>query len=436
MFNLYINDLALYLKSVNIGVDCDGDKVCILLYADDIVLLAENEQDLQILLNALNEWCILNQMDVNAKKSNIIHFRKQSVSQSEFIFHCGNQLLTYVDKYTYLGVPLTEYLDFDIMAKTAAQSASRALGLIIAKSKCVGGFSFDVYTKLYDTMVRPIINYSAGIWGFKSYSCINAVQNRAMRFFLGVGKYTPTAALFGETGWIPPLADQWTCISRQYARLSRLNIQRLNKRISYWVLSKASEKCKNWFFKIDTFLNDHDIHENFNTPISPGFVKIVQNKAMLDFISDWRRHVNSLVGPSGRGRNKLRTYCTFKTEFKTENYCKIILPIRHRTAFAKFRCGVAPLRLETGRYEGLAIEDRLCPFCNMVETESHVLLNCDIYDDFRNELFHKAVNILPRFNNLTNQEKIEFIFTNFGMIRISAKTCFNILQRRASLLCK
>ena len=53
------------------------------------------------------------------------------------------------------------------------------------------------YTNL--SFVR-LIEYSASIWGFKSYSCINAVQNRAMRVFLGIGKYTPTAALHGELG--------------------------------------------------------------------------------------------------------------------------------------------------------------------------------------------------------------------------------------------
>ena len=40
LFNLYINDLALYLKSLGKGIKCDDDKICILLYADDIVLIA------------------------------------------------------------------------------------------------------------------------------------------------------------------------------------------------------------------------------------------------------------------------------------------------------------------------------------------------------------------------------------------------------------
>jgi len=41
LFNLYINDLAKYLKSLNIGVSFGNENICILLYADDIVLLAD-----------------------------------------------------------------------------------------------------------------------------------------------------------------------------------------------------------------------------------------------------------------------------------------------------------------------------------------------------------------------------------------------------------
>ena len=116
------------------------------------------------------------------------------------------------DKYVYLGLTLTEFLDYNVTAKIIAQSASRALGLVISKYKSLGGMPFDVFKKLFDSLVWSVISYGAAIWGTKSYSCINAVQNRAMRFYLGTGKYTPTAALFGDMGWIPPLLKQWKCI--------------------------------------------------------------------------------------------------------------------------------------------------------------------------------------------------------------------------------
>ncbi len=53
MFNIFINDLIDDIKLLDIGINIDGEKLSILLYADDIVLLAENAEDLQKLLDVL-----------------------------------------------------------------------------------------------------------------------------------------------------------------------------------------------------------------------------------------------------------------------------------------------------------------------------------------------------------------------------------------------
>lgn len=39
---------------MDVGIDIGSDKICILGYADDIVLLTETEAGLQLLLNTLN----------------------------------------------------------------------------------------------------------------------------------------------------------------------------------------------------------------------------------------------------------------------------------------------------------------------------------------------------------------------------------------------
>jgi len=47
----------------------------------------------------------------------------------------------------------------------------------------MGGLPYDVYTKLYDAVVWPVIsNNGASIWVVKTCSCINAVHTRAMRY--------------------------------------------------------------------------------------------------------------------------------------------------------------------------------------------------------------------------------------------------------------
>ena len=65
LFSFFINDLALKLKSTNVGVVCGEEKVNNLLFADGIVLIAENPNDLQVLLNILSAWCKLNGMVLN-----------------------------------------------------------------------------------------------------------------------------------------------------------------------------------------------------------------------------------------------------------------------------------------------------------------------------------------------------------------------------------
>ncbi|XP_071123605.1 uncharacterized protein [Mytilus edulis] len=188
------------VKSLNVGIPIEEEKICILLYADDIVLLAENESDLQMLLNVLHMWCHTNDISVNLSKSKIIHFRPPSFPRSIYTFMLGNDNIETVIQYTYLGLHLTEFLNYDLMAKAIAKSASRALGLLIAKCKSNGGFCYSTYTKLFDTLVWSVIDYGASIWGTREFSCINAVKNRAMRFFMGVGKYTPNLSLYGDMG--------------------------------------------------------------------------------------------------------------------------------------------------------------------------------------------------------------------------------------------
>ena len=87
---LEYNDLALKMKGTGVGVVCGEDKVNILLFADDIVLLAENPNDLQVLLNILGTWCRLNGMVINGTKSNIVHFRTPSVTRSDTVFTVGD----------------------------------------------------------------------------------------------------------------------------------------------------------------------------------------------------------------------------------------------------------------------------------------------------------------------------------------------------------
>lgn len=327
LFNIFINELTVYLKSFDLGIAIGGEKACILLYADDIALLANTESDLQKLLEGLYTWCNNNNMTINAGKSNVVHLRLPSMERSKYIFKCGDINIELINYYTYLGLNLNEFLDFNLTAKIVAKSANRALGLVMAKCKTIGGVSYDVLKKLFDSLVSPIIEYGAAIWGYKSYSYINSIQLRACRFFLGVGRYTPNAAVMSDMGWIPIYHTQWKIISSQWCKLINMEQNRMNRKMFAWAddVSLKSKRVRNWTFVVRKHFTDLELEDycNLSRNIDKRILNdLLMSKMFFKYTERWHINVNAVASMTGNGRNKLRTYKLFNPEYGVENYCK------------------------------------------------------------------------------------------------------------------
>ena len=119
----------------------------------------------------------------------------------------------------------------------------------------------------------------------------------------------------------------------------------------------------------------------------------------VEWFSDLARNVPLRGGMFDEhiGGNKLRTYRKFKNDVIFEPYLSHIQNDRKRVLFTKFRIGIAPLRIETGRYEsdnksskqkGVPVHQRICWCCALgVEDELHFLLKCPSYSIERERMF-------------------------------------------------
>ncbi len=72
-----------------------------------------------------------------------------------------------LNKYKHLAVVTNENFKFSITADILADSAGRALGTVIGKSKYLSCSSLK--KPLYSTGDKIILNYSAEIWGVQEY---------------------------------------------------------------------------------------------------------------------------------------------------------------------------------------------------------------------------------------------------------------------------
>ena len=99
IFAFIINDLIEGLKAVNKGIKFNDNVLCCLTYADDVMILAENEKDLQNLLNYVYDWCRKWRLIINFSKTSVVHFRNTGKHRSEFKYKIGNQKVEYASVY-------------------------------------------------------------------------------------------------------------------------------------------------------------------------------------------------------------------------------------------------------------------------------------------------------------------------------------------------
>ena len=71
LFHAFLNDLTQCINELHCGVECEENSTSMLLYADDIILIASDEHKLQRMLDALDEYCKTWRLTINPNKSKL-----------------------------------------------------------------------------------------------------------------------------------------------------------------------------------------------------------------------------------------------------------------------------------------------------------------------------------------------------------------------------
>ena len=98
----------------------------------------------------------------------------------------------------------------------------------------MGGLSYNTYRAMFNGCVVPILDYSAGVWGYGAHSKLDSIQNRALRYFLGVYEYAANLAINGDVGWTPCRVRRKVEMLRLWNRLVSLEDHRVTKHVFMW----------------------------------------------------------------------------------------------------------------------------------------------------------------------------------------------------------
>ena len=405
LFCLFINDLQSFVSVNSHGIDLDLCTLYILLFADDLVMFADTKIELQRLINRLKEYCDRFKLKINIAKTNIIVFRNGGYLREYENWFYDNIPLRVVSYYKYLGLVISSRLSWYVCQKTLAEQASKALFSIKSKLSQFGSLSSNLLFKIFDTKILPILTYGAEIWFGHESKDIEQVHHYYCKYVLKVSKHTPNIFVRGELGRYTLYNARYMKFVKYWLRILHMSNYRLPK-ICYKLQCKwldANPRTKCWASDIrDILLANGFGYAWYDQGVGneKDFLRMFEQKLKDIDINVWFSEVADM--------SRLRTYRILKDRFCYETYLNDNLITLYKQMLVKFRGGLLELRANTGRFESIPFNERICQVCNSdIETEFHFLLICPYFDHLRQEFIPSYFYMHPsevKFKILMNKD--------------------------------
>ena len=429
LFNIFLSDLAQKLDLTEGKVNLDNIQIASLIWADDIVLLAESEDGLQKMLNVLDLYCHENKLEINTGKTNCMIFNKggRLIRRN---FYINGVVLDNVRSYKYLGFLLTPSGEVKSGLYDLRDRALKAFMKL--KNKLGTAFNKDILTtlKLIDALIKPILLFNSDFWGCMKLPKNNPIENLHMMMckqLLGVQKQTTNIGILLEVGRVP---IQLYAIKLAIKNWERIKQKKANMYLNLAYTDAIKENLQ-WITSIKEYLETNGMLNLFINSYEnkPFFVY----KKLFQTLSD--NFHQKAFETIKNDNSKLRTYAIFKTEIGFEKYLTEIKNPTKRTIVAKFRLSNHRLMIEIGRHQNVPKEMRFCPFCpNMVETEAHFLFYCSAYNPIRDKIQHSIDILNPNFKYYSEENKMKYILSDIDYIIVNY--IVNLLELRHFLITK
>jgi hypothetical protein len=429
LFCMYLNDLeeTLILNGVE-GIDITMNmKLCVLLYADDIVLFSKTAEGLQNSLNVLSEYCIRWKLTVNVQKTKIMVFRKGGIVPENNVFMYNGHVLEIVNKFKYLGTVFTSggaYNEHDRML------SGQALKAIFKLKKSLYSFT-DIspkhYLELFEKLILPILMYSSEISGFNKGTSSERIQLSFYKQLLGVKISTQNSFVYGELGKFPLHIQRNVNIVKFWLKLCELDENKYCKTVYNMLKSDAERGKTNWVSKVKHLLSIngfYDVWQNQGVDNKKLFLFTFLQRLKDIYTQNW----NASLHESTRA-----IFYRQVSNFDYKQYLDLVKVQKYRMSLTKLRLSSHRLEVECGRWKKpvrTPFDERKCAICKTLEDEFHFVCECVSYNDLRKKYIKPYYWIRPNFEKFINLMKSE----NTNEVNSLAVFIYKAFERRTQIM--
>ena len=413
LFAIFVNDFEEHLRKHCTGLSFAAEQIRLvlsdedvevflklytLLYADDTILLAETESDLERSIDTTIDYCSLWDLKINISKTKIMVFSKGKITKIRD-YRINGVKLEKVDEFRYLGVIFRYNGSFQSSIRYNVTKANKAL-FSLYKTMIKYDLSVENTSQLYDRLILPILLYGCEVWGYENLVQIEVFHRKFLRKLLVVHKKIPNCMVYGELGRCELKFTVWRRMISFWLKLH----EQKNKYSS--VFSDYMSKSSNcltfkWITKIKTILNHSGISWVYSHP------ELCKNKQLNDHLKSYFNDLAQQLWNTEINHNRLCNSYKYHKSIPTREKYLTVLGFKDRRTFAKFRCADINFPHVRSLYANETLT--VCPLCDSecIPDEYHLLLKCERFNYARAEFIPRHLYINPslsKFKILMNSE--------------------------------
>ena len=460
LFSCYINDLVRRLKGLGYGVPNGDRDLTALLYADDIVLMADSADKLQEMIDEVGKFCAEWRLSLNAKKSKVMVVAPnghkdggpEKSHDDEPTYTFRGKPLEVVTEYKYLGVIFTNKLLWDRHIAMIVDKGKKAL----QTQRCLFAqrqLPMKIKRLTFTAMVRSKLEYASQVWcaNTKQAAALESIQHTGCVWMLRVNSKTSRIALRKILG-LPSLLAR-----RDMLRLFYVGIL-LSKSLDTWprhcfttepspINKVIGISQSHWIFQFRNLLNANELQDSYETVLEHARVwsGVLQNYSppsgeLITPVKDWRSSVRKAIADrevklfrDAAGSQPTLEILASSTDSALERAVNLINRSSNHANWIRIRllAGTSSLNSTMAKITRGQRQAR-CPVCEKdIETVVHFLRKCSGQSS-HDARSHHRVRVTQKFEDLSDIEQCAFILgctVRCGLVDITATPTEDLSNR-------
>ncbi|KAG0444711.1 hypothetical protein HPB47_013473 [Ixodes persulcatus] len=379
LFMLYVALLEKALEQSDVGFDLpyrmEGawkrQRIPALIYADDVVLLADSPEDLQVLLDISGELATHLRLRFNQSKSAVL-VKGDGPNQEpeEQQWHLQGGKLTRQNTVKYLGVTLAAEPDYlKVHEREKRLGAIRGKGVLAKKTTWTFN-RFEVVRGLWKMAIVPGLTYANSVLVLSSQTreFLERRQRDAGRMALAVPRTAPNEGVQGDLGWSSFEAREASAKALYEMRVHRLPDGNWAHRTLRYMIYQ--ERCTKWMHRLRRLRDRYGFEPIWLESAGENRVGPAAIRKGIRAVETERWRAGAAAKPS------LAMYYAEKEAIKKEPWYDNSIG---SGLLAEARMGTLRRALRTRVWRARFTEgqERTCTLCGQTdETTEHLVLQC------------------------------------------------------------